>query len=650
MSAVSGICNFDNRPLDAERLVSLWNSLAERGPDGGDWTIKGHVGFCFRAFHTNRESREESQPYVSINGDMLVADLRIDNRDELIPQLRDFLTEGHATVTDVSLAMAAYHKWGNMFPLHLVGEYALILYDASRQNILLARDHIGARPLYYYKDKGRLIFSSELLSLLAAAGVPLEVNDDYIAGYLAYDPEPHLTPFKKFRAVKPFHVVLVTKDGQLSEKPYWRLDPDREIRYARDEDYAEEFVHHFRNALLAPLRSDRPVFAELSGGLDSSSIVCVADDLLASGLAQAPRLETISQVFDNSPTSDERRFIRLVEEQRGQPSHYLCEEDQRLFHSLATDGSGLLLNPLLFCAGYHHAIEAVMSRSGARVLLSGTGGDQIMCSTANPTPDVADLLVQGRVGHLHRRLQLWSSTLRQPYADILLRHGLLPLLPQRIQGIFRGGSKLKPPDWFAHRFANTMNLRDRMFVVPDPFRCRLPSNRDQSIGFWSVVRGIACSERRALCNVEVSYPYLHRPLVEFMQAIPYSQRVRPGETRSLTRRGLGHLLPDRIARRKGKGNPTEALSRAFAESWPQLQELAVDSRVSAYGYVEAKKFRAALDQFRHGIGVHSSPLLKALALEVWLRALESRKVMEAPCAHQTPRRATSVHKLASRVS
>jgi asparagine synthase (glutamine-hydrolysing) len=200
MSAIGAIFNFNERPLEPEPLVSLWNGLAGRGPDGGNFVLKRSLGLCYRAFHTNRESRLEKQPLVSADGRILTADLRIDNREELITQLKDLLHGERTEITDVQIALAAHQRWGDMFPAHMIGEYALILWNPADRTVLMARDHMGARTLYYHKNKESLICSSELSPLLNVAVIPVEINDEYIAGYLGQSPEPWLTPYKHIHA------------------------------------------------------------------------------------------------------------------------------------------------------------------------------------------------------------------------------------------------------------------------------------------------------------------------------------------------------------------------------------------------------------------------------------------------------------------
>jgi asparagine synthase (glutamine-hydrolysing) len=136
------------------------------------------------------------------------------------------------------------------------------------------------------------------------------------------------------------------------------------------------------------------------------------------------------------------------------------------------------------------------------------------------------------------------------------------------------------------------------------------------------MRSIASGTRREMSGVDISYPFLHRPFVEFMQAIPHTQRVRIGETRSLMRRSLRGLLPEKIVKRKSKGNPQEVITRAIAREWPRLAPLFEDARVFARGYIDRAALQLMIQKFRFGCGTHSPVLLKTLVLEVWLRRLE----------------------------
>ncbi len=624
MSAIAAIINFNQKPVDPTLLTGLWQRLAHYSPDGGDLVIEGAVGICYHGFHTDRLSRLRQQPFVSRNGHIVALDGRIDNRDELISALRDQLPGERANITDVEIVAAAFSRWGEDCVSRLIGEFALILWDPMQQAMLLARDHIGARTLYYHQNHERLICSSELEPLIAVAGEGLKVNDEYVAGFLAYDPAPELTPFNGFYAVKPFHQISISQDGTTRERRYWSLAQIEPIRYSSDANYEEHFAHLLKDAVRGPLRSNLPVFADLSGGLDSSTIVCVADQLLGSGEASTPRIETVSQVSDSSPTSDERRFIRYVEAQRGGQSHYVKEEDYPLLSGLDADNTSISFNTLVYCAGQHLAVRDLMRAANARVLLSGVGGDEITCSSPDPSPELADLLTTGKLLQLHSGLQAWSLYLRKPYVELLWRNTLLPALPKTFLVKTNGLSNLLVI--FDQKFAARMRVKERMHGVSEPFGCFSPSARDQALGFWTAVRGIATGHRREITEADLSYPFLYRPLVEFMQAIPHTQRIRVGETRSLMRRSLKNLLPERIRRRKSKGDPSEIISRAIEREWPRLETLFKGARVCEHGYVDRRALETTARNVGLGRGIPAPILLKVLVLEVWLRALENMKL------------------------
>lgn len=620
MSALGGIYYFDNRPVDRDFLVSLGDKLSSHGPDGGSEVVSGSIGMMYRAFHTNRESRLEKQPLVSREGHILAWDGRLDNREEMVSLLRQ---EPNGDWTDVAIVMAAYRKLGIDFLPRLIGDFAISLWEPRGRTLLLARDAVGPRPLYYHANAERIIWSSELMPLLDFAGIELEVNDEYIAGYLTSGPAPELTPYKDIYAVHPGYTLSV-QDGHLKAQRYWGLDPNLEIRYKTDGEYEEHFRHLFREAVRRRLRVDGPVWGSLSGGLDSSAIICMADEIIEAGEAQASRLETVSYVYDEATRSDERKFIHCVEEKRGRVGCYLWDEDHPTLASFP-DESRLSFPDFQDCfVDRLNAMCEAMRVDGARVLLTGHGGDEMLCSNPSPAPELGDMLVQRRLLHLHRSVKIWSTISRKPYLALLWRDGVVPLLPTKLQVIFKPVVKL--PSWLDAQFVARMNLHERRLGTPDVFGFDLPSGCDQAAGFLSIMRVISKASYRARGGIEVSHPYLHRPLVEFLQAIPFEQRVRPGETRSLMRRALKDLLPEKILKRQGKKGPDEALFRAVAREWRRLQPVFNYARVCAAGYIDAAALHAALERSRHGCETHSFAVIQTISLEFWLRALERRSL------------------------
>ncbi len=612
--------NFDGAPVDADLLARLSANLQAYGPDGGDDVRQTSIGIVYRAFHTNIESRRERQPLISRAACILAWDGRLDNREELTAMLRDELDLDQS---DSAIVLAAYHKWGAAFPQRIVGDFAFSLWDPTSRTLLLARDPVGTRLLFYHLKGNRLMWSTRLESLLELPDVKLEVNDEYVAGYLAIHPAQDLTPYKNIHAVPPAHLVSV-RNRKVAARRFWALDPDKEIRYRTDQEYEEHFLHLFTEAVQTRLRNDGTVWADLSGGLDSSSIVCVADEIMKRGSAQARRLETVSAVFDESPSSDERKFISVVEQRRGQRGHHFSESEHPLLTASSFESLRPTPNPIELWGEYHRAVRQKMRERGVRVLLSGIGGDELLTASPDPSPELADLLVQCKLGDLHRRLQTWSLALKRPYLDVFLNYSVIPVLPRRVQQLHKRRQRSKRLSLLQRRFIKAFALHEKLLGPTDVPGCRLPSSRGQASAFLSTASVISSGHLLAWGPVEVSYPFTHRPLVEFLQAIPPTQWIRPGETRSLLRRALRNYLPQEIANRKGKGTTAEATLRAVRREWPRLRELLRTARVCDRGYVNPDALKSLIERPDFERSPEGLFVLRISYLELWLRDLERR--------------------------
>jgi asparagine synthase (glutamine-hydrolysing) len=433
----------------------------------------------------------------------------------------------------------------------------------------------------------------------------------------------------------------VSATGEFRTERFWRLDPYRVIKYSTDEQYQEHALEQLNEAVRCRLRSDRPVFAELSGGLDSSAIVCLADRLSKNGEVQAPELETVSHVFDECPTSDERRYIRLVEEQRQVAGNHIKDEDFRLLAPLPDGVAIVTPNPVTLSFGLHSGIRNAMDRVGSRVLLSGLGGDQMFGGVYGAYPEVADLLAAGRFLTLDQRLRAWSKAMKRSYLGLLWKDAVVRQFPQRLQTLTAGRAAQLPP-WYNSDFSRRMKLQQRMLAKERLRSFPTHSARDQARGFLSAVKSISSCWRTEQFGIEVTYPFAHRPLVEFLQAIPLDQLMRPGENRVVMRRMLAGILPDEIASRRTKGNPREAIFRAIAREFGRLRSVFDNSRLCARGYIDKEPLFAALDRARHGYETHSAFLVQTISLEFWLRDIETRDSLTKSAA-VVPRRIHWAH-------
>jgi asparagine synthase (glutamine-hydrolysing) len=618
MSGMGGIYNLNGAPVDAELLHALGESLSRLGPDGGREIGIGQIGMAYRAFHTNKESGSETQPAQSTDKHILAWDGRLDNRDALRVLLKDEL---HGAETDTEIVLAAFRKWDTNALSRLVGDFALSLWDPKSQLLMLARDPFGTRPLYYHIKQDVVFWSSDIRSLLDLADVSVEINEEYIAGFLGRFPALSETPYCGINSVKPGNIVTI-KSGAVRGWRFWGPDPLREIRYKTDNEYEEHFRQLFREAVRVRLRSHCPVWCELSGGLDSSSIVCMADEIIQSGEAQVPDFQTVSYLNGECASDLDNQYVGYVEEKRGRLGIHLPEYDYCMRFPAPKEEFVAFPSNLLCVADRHDRLRQEMRHSRARVLLSGLGGDQLLWSSLNPSPELTDLLSEFKLLTLHRRLLLWSQILRKPYLQLLWRNSLLPLLPAVIR--MWAKPSMRTCSWLDKEFVSRMKQRKRLLLPPDPYGFERWSSRMQSSLVLFVISAISAGNYRQGEDIELTYPFLHRPLVEYLMAIPHEQKLRPRESRSLMRRALRDVLPAEILSRKNKGAIDETIFRAFVREWPRLKPMFADARVCARGYMNPRALDHALNQVRHGGQVLGGELLRTVSLEVWLRSLEHR--------------------------
>ena len=543
-------------------------------------------------------------------------DGRLDNREDLLRELREGL---NGDKTDAALVVAAYQRWGDAFVSKLVGDFVLSLFCPTSNTLFLARDPFGTRTLYYSANPNQVVWSSTLRGILSSGRIDPQVDDEYVAGYLALHPELSRSPYKNIPAVEPGHLVVITPRS-IERRRFWTPETERDVRYTKDSEYEEQFLELFRDAVRCRLQTNQPVWAELSGGLDSSSIVCMADQILEQGEAPAPRLETVSYVDRETGTSSDYEFIGVVENKRGRRGHHF-ERKANWVRFVSPEESFLARPGTQLCvAGSHEWLSNKITNDGASVLLSGLGGDQVLCSVPYASPFLADLLYRLKPVQLHRELQMWSQILKQPYAELLWKETILPFMPEALKSRFE--SRLTVAPWLDQRFVRETRLRQRMLLPRDPFHFKLPSKQMQARRLMFVISEIALGECWETSAFNKTYPLLHRPLVEFLLAIPFEQKLRGLETRSLMRRALKNVLPEKVLQRRGKGTAGETFCRGLAREWSSLRPMLADARVYGFGFVDRTGFHLALDLARHGYAEHINTVLKIISLEIWLRSLE----------------------------
>jgi asparagine synthase (glutamine-hydrolysing) len=608
MSVQFGTWNFDGQPVGAEYIGNVRSVIGPYAPQGHTSHTKGDLAVLFCPFHTTKESTLEIQPYVTSEGTVISWDGRLDNRDELIGQFEGAVS---TQSTDILIVRAAFERWNIRCLAKLLGDWALAIWNQNDRCLILAKDPIGTRQLYYVLDGKRVTWSTTLDPLVLLAEKPLALDEEYVAGWLSAFPATNLTPYAEIHSVPPCSFVRVTPTRS-STAQYWTFDARHTIRYRTDAEFEEHFRILFKASVRRRLRSHAPVLAELSGGMDSSSIVCMADRILSDGLADAPRLDTISYYDESEPNWDERPYFLKVEEKRGQTGCHVhtCSSTPLAFPS---ESDRFLPAPSCVSrsSDARSQFAALLSAGENRVVLSGIGGDEVAGGVPTPVPELADLLVRVRAVTLAQKLTAWSLSKRQPWLHMgfdVVRGFCFPRNLDLVPWLDRDFARRHHPALAGYR------SRLKLFGP-------LPSFQENMSALEALRRQLGCTHLASDLHCEMRYPYLDRDLLAFMYALPREQVVRPHERRSLMRRALRGLVPREILDRRRKAfishGPLLALSRALPEMTAKRDAL----ELKRFGVVDVDRFLRALEDAGRGLTPSPLPLIRAIRLEKWLQGV-----------------------------
>jgi asparagine synthase (glutamine-hydrolysing) len=629
VSAFVGLWGLDGRPADPAVLEAMSAALRHRGPDGAGRALAGSFGVACQHLWVTPEEVGELQPLTGPEGLLLAFDGRLDNRAELLPRLRV-----SRSASDAACVLAAYAAWGEVALERLAGDFALALYDPARHRLLLARDPIGVRPLYYVATARLFAFASEIKALLQHPDVRAEPDEDGVADYLLLGRRPvdrlAGTCFAGVRALPPAHVMTVTPDGAGSARRYWDFPRDTRLPCASFGEYAEAFHERFAEAVRRRTRSAYPVAVSLSGGLDSSSIFCQAE-VLRREADLCPALLAFSYVGPEGSMSDERAYLAEIEcaygvrVERQEPAPLagmIGDAPLQAWHSETP-----LLDSLWPIT---RRLQAAAGAAGARRLLTGHWGDQMLYSTAY----LGDLLRRGAWRTFARHLAAlpeWFSPeearhlRRQAAAEAVRRSAPAALLPA-FKWLRRRLTRLdRRKAWLADGFRRRA-LRDALRPAVLGRRFRSAHARSlylEACGQYSVHCMEWDNKVTGLHGLDHAFPFLDRDLVQFLLATPGQIQNWRGVPRALLREGMAGTLPEAIRQRRWKADFTEPVNGGAAGDLAGARRLfANGSRAVALGYVDASRVSGALDRIAAGLDgpdcLAGWELADLIGLESWL--------------------------------
>jgi asparagine synthase (glutamine-hydrolysing) len=516
--------------------------------------------------------------YARSRSDKALAwDGRLDNGGELWPGCD--CSRGD----DAAIALSVLERGGEAALRELIGDWSAVFWDAERSTVVLASDYTGVRPLYYRYADGRLTWSSSLDCLASRLGEKADIDDDYIAEFLERGGSFGRTPYREIRVVPPGHSLRVSRRGVVLTA-FWKLNPEP-LRFRDERDYAARFRELFEEAVAVRMRTVGPVYAEMSGGLDSSAVVCMAHRLIEQGRVPASRLSTVHYRHQGSP---DERFNRIMESSLALDSVHL---DTSAYPFIAEERPGG--SAPAWRETRNAEIARKLKADGSSVLLTGRLGDLVMGNHFDDSEQVADLLGQFSVSKACTEAFAWSRLLHVPVYSILGRAARLNLP-------FSPAAKdwnHAPPSTRKHCRMLSEVLRSRVLQTPEPLR-----------------------------QVFYTHPYSHRPLVEFMLAIPSPVVCGPGRPRRLMRDALGDLLPSTVLGRRSKASFNTVFNESLFPIAAAFLETPGKMRVVERGWVDVRGFESRLRRFLEGLECNAPQLRQVILLELWLRNLETRRM------------------------
>lgn len=633
MSGICGIWNLDGQPVERALLSRMSATLSHRGPDGEGLWAEGPAGMACQHLQITPESVGQPQPLIHAAGTVLVFDGRLDNRDELLHGCAD--EELSARSTDTALVLAAYHAYGEAFAERLNGDFALGLFDPMRQRLILVRDALGVRPLYYCRLDGLLLFASEIKTLLAHPRVNAKPDRDSLSAYLI-GPRPTLdssgrTLFEGIFSVPPAHKATQTPAGFAIDR-YWDFDPQYQTRFTSPADYAAAFRHFFEQAVRRRLRSAAPVAVSVSGGLDSSSIFCTAQMLRQGAGAGLPACHGISYTSTGG-AADERAYLDEIE------GKYRCHiERVPLTPAGFAEGARASIwyteDPLIdtqatFGLHFRRRVRA----TGARVLLTGHWGDQVLAGTDHLI-DLFHKPAWRQLATQLKELPRWEMDAAayhshsRAFLRELLRHHIpdawLPAL-RALKAALRSGRAGKSHSLFSEK----VRLHARCSLAPArELRPRFASR--YAAALYEQARkpfNVECMEwnnkMAAMDGSDMAFPFLDRDLLSFLMSIPGDMAQRAGVARWILREGMAGVLPESIRNRRWKADFTQVANQgACQELHGLMEQLGSGSRVVAGEFVDSLALRqqiARLEKSDPGAShALSAGLGSVFGLELWL--------------------------------
>ncbi len=560
-----------------------------------DLSAAGHQPMC----------NENGQIWVVYNGEIF-------NYLEVRKELES-LTHRFKSQTDTEVILHAYEEWGTDCLKRFNGMWAFAIVDLEANRIFCSRDRLGVKPFYYTYDGRRFCFASEIKVFLKIEGLSIEPNEQMIADYLFSGLLDHTeeTFFKDVYQLRAGEYLLI-ESNRLTVRPYWDIEPG-EVRFRKEKDYADRFYELLQDSIRLRLRSDVPIGTCLSGGLDSSAIVCLANQLMFDGQTVDPKVigerqKTFSSCFEDH-AYDERKYIELVLGQTGAEKNYVFPQGENLSEEL----SKLIWHqeePFGSTSIYAQwEVMGLAKKRGVKVLLDGQGGDELL---GGYPPSFYylfyEMLRNWRLGRLWREL----NAFRKYHAAKAPAGVSRWVVPRVSQWMGRG------IDWAAETFQRKFL---RYFPRPSKFENDLDNYLYHCLRSTTLPRLLHHEDRNSMAfSIEARLPFLDFRLVEYIFSLPADRKIKEGITKVVLRDAMKGNLPEPVRNRHDKMGfvtPEDVWFKTVLKE--KIKGVVSSKSFGERGYFVVDKVKEAFEDYCKGKRSISSTIWRWVNLELWFR-------------------------------
>lgn len=535
---------------------------------------------------------------------------RLDNR----PELEEWtgLRKGHAT--DLELVLRTVAGLGVEYVARILGDFAFVTWDATTRTAVAACDALAVKKLYHAERRGLSAFSGRAEAIALGGQYSTRYLAERVAGC---EVGPALTVYDDVRAI-PGGTLARLEHGRLVEHRYWTAEEVQPTltRTTAVRETIDIFRHLLTQAVRSRLNMNGPTWAQLSGGLDSSSIAGITHGLVRSGTVRDGLAGTVTYVDREATAADEREYSDIVVRACGLRNETIVDPP---IWSDASNAPPHVDQPRLNFMFYprEYRLCDIVRRNGGSVLLTGQGPDEYLRGTMF---FFADWIARGQVWPAVREMARWAAIGRVSFWELAYRNAVTPLLP----GILRrwlGPEVTRLPPWIHPMMARRYELRDRAYEFA------LYEGRIGEKYRTSMVKGVAAI-RRTIGHLilddklDVRHPFLDRRLVEFSLGLSPDMTTQPYAGKWVLREAMRGIVPEAVRTRVGKGTLGERHAWALTAQRSLLEPLVQEPILADLGIVDGGKLRAAFDaapQQAQRKGDPHAALQQVLAIEAWLQ-------------------------------